>query len=433
MTTLPLPTCSFTIPSIHDGTLLDCRIYHPAPQPPPPRSPSPPPQPLPSSKRRKRGAVIAHPYAPLGGSYDDPVVAAVGRVLLGRGFVVGTFNFRGAGSSKGRTSWTSKAETADYVSFVGFFVFYLHYLETLRAGEHQREGLTLERISSAVPLTIEPPSSPLNNLQHPATATPSSPPLLILGGYSYGSLITSHLPTTASILALFTDPTSSPASSTSEILLRAHHCATERNKEEEECSSSSSPSPRGSSSHRRSGVYAQGVVMGGEEGEPRGRTSKELRRSIEVGRLSVEIPLPHLPSSKKKMKRRSADMRRNYSPPSTTPPPVPKTAYLLVSPILPPTSHFLIPSSPFKSPNQDPTQNNLSTHPTLAIYGTHDIFTSLRRLDRWAESMAESSSSNAGFKNTAVEGAGHFWVEEGGDKALKNGIGAWADGLSNLY
>jgi len=38
--------------------------------------------------------VVAHPYAPLGGNYDDRVVGIVADELLKEGFVVGTFNFR---------------------------------------------------------------------------------------------------------------------------------------------------------------------------------------------------------------------------------------------------------------------------------------------------------------------------------------------------
>lgn len=39
-------------------------------------------------------AVVAHPYAPLGGNFDDHVVVNVMKVLVQNGWVVGTFNFR---------------------------------------------------------------------------------------------------------------------------------------------------------------------------------------------------------------------------------------------------------------------------------------------------------------------------------------------------
>ncbi len=77
---------TFTIPSIHDDTILDCRVYHPlkflscgATG---------------ETQWQKRGAIIAHPYAPLGGCLDDPIVDAVAIEILKQGFVIGTFNFR---------------------------------------------------------------------------------------------------------------------------------------------------------------------------------------------------------------------------------------------------------------------------------------------------------------------------------------------------
>ena len=75
------PTYSFTIPSVSDGTLLDCRLYHP-------RTVSS------LAASRARGIMIAHPYAPLGGSYDDYVVNIVVDEFLASGFIAGTFNFR---------------------------------------------------------------------------------------------------------------------------------------------------------------------------------------------------------------------------------------------------------------------------------------------------------------------------------------------------
>lgn len=83
---LPEPVLTLTIPSIHDGLALDCRIYHPASLSPRPSSST--------SAWHGQAAVLAHPYAPLGGSYDDPVVEIVGCKMLKQGYVLGTFNFR---------------------------------------------------------------------------------------------------------------------------------------------------------------------------------------------------------------------------------------------------------------------------------------------------------------------------------------------------
>ena len=78
---LRLPDYAFTIPSIHDDVSLDCRLYHPRKRED-------------SSATFKHAAIVAHPYAPTGGSADDPVVGAVVRVLLDTGYIACTFSFR---------------------------------------------------------------------------------------------------------------------------------------------------------------------------------------------------------------------------------------------------------------------------------------------------------------------------------------------------
>jgi hypothetical protein len=83
---LPSPTLAFTIPSIHDDIELQCKIYHPTCLAPTNISQYVP--------WKKRAAIIAHPYAPLGGCQDDPVVGLLACACLKEGFVVGTFNFR---------------------------------------------------------------------------------------------------------------------------------------------------------------------------------------------------------------------------------------------------------------------------------------------------------------------------------------------------
>jgi hypothetical protein len=109
MALLPSPTFSFTIPSVYDATPLDCRLYLPTKQQ---RSTefeldTSPASSIAASDAAtttntititgatcNSGAILAHPYAPLGGCYDDPVVSIVGTELLRAGYVLGTFNFR---------------------------------------------------------------------------------------------------------------------------------------------------------------------------------------------------------------------------------------------------------------------------------------------------------------------------------------------------
>ena len=86
MTDLPHPSFAFRIPSVDDDTDLECRIYNPHISA------------FISANGRSgwqtRGAIIAHPYAPLGGCYDDPVVLSLVEEILKQDFVVGTFNLR---------------------------------------------------------------------------------------------------------------------------------------------------------------------------------------------------------------------------------------------------------------------------------------------------------------------------------------------------
>ncbi|CAK7275290.1 hypothetical protein SEPCBS57363_006605 [Sporothrix epigloea] len=197
---LPDPALTLTLPSIHDGTPLDCRIYLPlsilnvastaavtAP-----------------SGRRWRGhaAIVAHPYAPMGGSYNDPVVKMVAQTLLQSPseFVVATFNFRGSGRKpQGRTSWTAKPETGDYMTIAGFLCYFCHYLDPF--GEKEARSLP-DRIKNR-------------------------PPTLLFSGYSYGAMVTSLLPPLATILGFFVRPQrGSPAA---EVRLRAARWAAIQN------------------------------------------------------------------------------------------------------------------------------------------------------------------------------------------------------------
>lgn len=120
--TMPRPTLSFLIPSLKDEEKLECRVYipkrllglgtPPTPQTPQSRNSSFVPDAtrvgtrdtvlsslsithgIDSDISRKKAAIIAHPYAPLGGSFDDGVVQEATKILLDHGYIVGTFNFR---------------------------------------------------------------------------------------------------------------------------------------------------------------------------------------------------------------------------------------------------------------------------------------------------------------------------------------------------
>ena len=249
---------------------------------------------------------------------------------------------------------------------------------------------------------------------------------LILGGYSYGSLIVTLLPDTESILNRFTDVITGSAEA--EIRLRALHLSTQWNRD---------ALARGRS-QRNKVLKSQEktVVMGGEESDPgTRRPSRDSRRSIDTIRKSVEF-------GKRKLGLRHTSSGESQSV-SLNPAlllasvPLPTTFYLLISPLRPPISSFM---TMFSKVRHDPANvhghnapnanNKLFTNPTLAVYGDQDFFTSQKKLRRWAEDLA--GRPNSSFQFREIGSAGHFWQEEGVEVQLKSSICHWVrDVLGN--
>lgn len=276
------------IPSSHDGSLVACRVYMPDRW---------------ESSFSPDLAVVAHPYGPLGGSYDDPVVNLTARELLSAGYVVCTFNFRTM------PSWTLRAEIADYASCAVFLMYFVYYSRL--SGSKEESGWR------DAPLTLN----------------------FIAGGYSYGSLVASHLPSGADLLAQQLD------------MFRA---------EGDDKLSALAMNMAGVAARRpNTGVHAEH----GEEG-------------------LVRV----------------------------------KTSYLLISPLLSPTTFLL---APFVANARSTAENeaHFREHQTLAVFGTDDMFTSSKRLEKWAEQM--------GMESVVVEGASHFWHTLAHSRRLQQSIGTW--------
>lgn len=404
---LPKPSVSFAIPSIHDGARLDCRIYHPET----PQSHSAP-------RWARQVAVVAHPYAPLGGCYDDPIVDVVAGTLLQLGFMVFCFNFRGASTSSGtRTSWTSKPERADYMSVVGFMVYYAHYLDL--PGRIARDE--------------------------------AQTPVLLQAGYSYGAMITTKLPPLENILAKFQSPAvHTPAA---DIRLRAQHLAVQQNK-----LFATPASPRKSlgmrvggdddstSSIRKSRDYRdftprkshdlfRSTSIDGEEKIRRG--VKELLANTKLGRRKRR----HRPDGQaEEVEQEEEHMEKIENLPRF------RSAYLAVSPPVGFVTNLATMS--FSNPlgsltrrlsrNGNSSANNqpgeaekeemeaerkLVLNHTMSIYGDQDSFTTLRKLREWTSRLHGYEGSL--FRHVEVTGAGHFWAEEGTIYELRDAVGAF--------
>ncbi|KAJ9260000.1 Alpha/Beta hydrolase protein [Paecilomyces variotii] len=398
----PSPSFTFKIPSIHDGTQLSCRLYIPRQLE----------QPETAASWQKRGAIVAHPYAPLGGCYDDPVVSTVGEELLESGYVVGTFNFRGAGDSDGKTSWTAKPELADYVSFYGLM---LCFLDGLKIG-----GST-SRIRESDPSGESSSGDVGKNQSEDSSATFS----IILCGYSYGSMIASHVPTVDVVLRLFQD--ASRDSFAAAIRSRADQCSAHCNNSVHTEFRPHTPDRTRPDSRPRSPLP---VVLGQSP-----VSQKERKVILEGVRRSLDRAKRKISFSS-----RSSDVGSQERKTVVTEKPqiqIPRISYLLVSPILPPISQFLtmfskisLSSSVISGTSAQDTsipsakaEEQLSAHPTLVIYGDNDNFTAADKVRMWCEGITKTTGSQIHARE--IEAAGHFWHEQRAKAQMKATIRAW--------
>ncbi|KAF2625848.1 hypothetical protein BU25DRAFT_370908 [Macroventuria anomochaeta] len=390
------PHYSFTIPSIHDDTTLDCRIYHPDVFDEPLKDPLGRPQ------WRVRGIVMAHPYAPMGGSYDDRVVGIVVDELLKAGYIVGTFNFRGAHGSKhkSRTSWSGRPELDDYTSFAASFLQYMSLI---------RPFPTSDTIFTPDQSPVRPPT------RQASDSLPGQVPLVILGGYSYGSLILKHLPPVPTILQRFTNPLAGSAAD--EVLLRAHKLADQSNLE---WINLARDAEREKS--RRKHEYKTSLTIGGEETSPdKRRSSREAKGSVDV-RRSLDIGHRLRSLSHRGRKHGNSTTLLEHNEVNLA---IPEVRYLLISPLTPPISTLAAPALGQKlwSRSTDANLTSIGKFVSLAVYGNQDIFASAKKIRDWCDHLKADHGPT--FSSVEIAGAGHFWVEQGVEKQLRAALREW--------
>ncbi|KAK3346146.1 Alpha/Beta hydrolase protein [Lasiosphaeria hispida] len=456
---LPEPTLTFTLPSLHDGLTLDCRVYHPYSLAASPKSPP----------WQKHAAIVAHPYAPLGGCYDDPVVDIVAGTLLRLGLLVGTFNFRGAHRSAGRTSWTAKAEEADYMSVVGFMSYYVQFLDPFRPTAPRGLRSHDDLRGQATPAS---PSRAGQSIPSPSLPSPHDIPILLLSGYSYGAMVTTHLPCLEAILAPFDTPNyGSPAA---EIRLRAEHLAEMQNTIISSARATAVERQSGHS-HRRS----MGVRIGGDEENRKSHDSRRSFSSDLEDRIHKGVAELMAKARKGQRKRQAVKEQAHHGDETPRAPVVPETpekqepahdclllvssrvthrpVYLLVSPLQGvitnlATMSFPLPfsgltrrtstrsvSSPVQTTqvNADErlqpgspvpeAENKLVSNPTLAIYGDRDGFVAARKLRDWASRL--QGVPNSQFRAHEVSSAGHFWAQGKAALILRDAIKTFTEGV----
>ena len=307
-------------------------------------------------------------------------------------------------------------EISDYVSFIGFLICYVSNLRAMTSSDlsPNDSGATLSPIPSTQAAPCLAPETLFGEGMR-----------LILGGYSYGSLIATLLPDTESIMNRFTNVTTGSAEA--EIRLRALHLSTQWNKD--------ALARRRSQRDQFLRSQEKAIVMGGEESDPwTRRPSRDSRRSIDTIRKSVDfgkrkLCLRHTSSGESEVVSLNPALLPNEIP-------LPKTSYLLISPLRPPISSFMtmffrarLGSPSLQGRSTSDADSNLITNSTLVVYGDKDFFASPKKLRKWVEHLSVRAPSTCQFREIA--GAGHFWQEEGVEVQLRASIGDWVKVILN--
>jgi hypothetical protein len=398
--------------------------------------------------------------------------------------------YRGAGSSKGRTSWQSKPEQNDYVSFIGFMVYYIHHLSPptlspppIQQPNFSRSEPQLHELTPVPSQALPPPHvsvrylSPMPKHLSLANKDQGKPRIrLLLGGYSYGAMVTCCLP---AILSSVITPFQSPAagSAHAEIRLRALSLATQQNSALHSQISfllRSSQQRRGRSfptdelSSPRGRKSAGAVRMGGEEDIRRAshdsyrsrssftiETQERVRKSVDrvrsftkSSRFSPRRQNSHGSVVSYKTSEHGSDSSLdNSSPVKETPgskscEPIPAladqfcTAYLLISPLQGILSSLATMWSTKALRERDFLSENeikFTIDPTLALFADDDIFVSVKRLRSWAEKLEKAGKEKEGkgrmFRYREIEGGGHFWHDKEALEALLRDVGEFVASL----
>ncbi|KAK2738459.1 hypothetical protein FQN57_007050 [Myotisia sp. PD_48] len=310
---------------------------------------------------KKRAAIIAHPYAPLGGCFDDPIVEMVGNELLNAGYVVGTLNLRGAGKSKGRTSWTAKPEFGDLISFYGFIVCYVRELSSdVQSLASRYDENAPERIAE-----IE----------------------IVLSGYSYGSMLAMFLPSLEDIVKIF-QPTPGKIDPASQIVEVAQNLASKW----KNGIRTQTITPHDHPSQEVPAPTFRSSTRNGSEAQIISRSQEDFAKAghINVSYLLISPILPPV----------------SYL-----------TATALVS-----KAGLKIDLEGFSIAPADP-QKQLATHKSMVICGDRDAFTSVRKLESWWENMIKAPDSR--FAWAIIPGCGHFYREGDAETQARTAIRHW--------
>lgn len=301
-------------------------------------------------------------------------------------------------------------------------------------------------------------------------------PLLLMAGYSYGSMVTTLLPSLPNILSQFDTPQLGTAAA--EIRLRATQLAKTHNEMRRitaknymlQMRSENGHSPqhqRGRSlcvnepaSPRRGHTSSSSIRVGGEESDPEHRRasmeisgrrsfepSEAVRRSIDRVRIAgrkhnhqVLSPKRHVSynsgiSSKKSVRPQRSivsmhvstndDIQLDNCIEGVALGPI-EVAYLLISPLQGLVNNLAtmwttsLLKTRAKGGESSDEEAKLFENRTLAIWGDSDAFTSSKKLQDWSDKLRSKHESL--WRGYKILGAGHFWHEEGAAYKMRDAV-----------
>jgi alpha/beta superfamily hydrolase len=349
------------------------------------------------------------------------------------------------------------------MSVVGFVFHYVHFLDPFTqappskpecAKHNDSEVAGDEGLDSKI--RISPPT--------PSPLEPGATPILLLGGYSYGAMVTSQLPSLETIAALFHAPQC--GTHAAEVRLRAQHLAETQNTVLASAREAAVDHLRPQSPRKHVGLR-----VGGDE---ECRKSHESRRSLSVEfEETIRHGVAELMARSRKGHRRShsgkgaasrePDEVKVAEDVADHLPPIPgwitfRPTYLLISPLqgivtnlatmsLPPTlSSFSgkmwtrFSGRAKEAPQSEPpepavvgravpaeAEDKLVQNSTLAIYGDRDGFVPVKKLREWASRLEAIPGSK--FRAHEVSSANHFWAQSKTSSTLREAVAAFAASL----
>jgi alpha/beta superfamily hydrolase len=250
----------------------------------------------------------------------------------------------------------------------------------------------------------------LNQLEATTRIDDSNQICIVLGGYSYGSLIASRLPEIPLILSPFSSQAPSPTAQ--EIMVTAQDLANQSNRrlkraelggQKRESAELMGTDPN--DSHTRLKDEVPQIIQDGQIKAV--RTSKSSIGTIWILPLLANAHIYIEFSSK---------LVIGSAPLSQIPISV---SYLLISPLLPPISVLISLPLGNHSDSEDHFRK-FREKPSFAIWGENDNFTSSAKLRHWAEDL---NKANDTFLWIEVKGASHFWRERGVVEHLTSKVG----------